>query len=131
MRWNVILRTDSKGDLGVYNVFDDSDFRADVDALLSKKFNKKQFLVELDRIAYYHYSCKVEWETILTTWPPYINVAEINRLVTEYHTKRKPGESLPERVDVNLDEKVKIDVYSQLRMNWSRFTDYVWRESQE
>ena len=32
---------------------------------------------------------------------------------------------------VNLDTKIKIDVYAQLRANWERFSEYVWRESQK
>lgn len=131
MRWNVILRTDSKGDLGVFNIFDDSDFRLDVEKLISKDYDKKQFSKELDLIAHFHFWSKIEWETIFTTWPPYINEDELNRLVTEYHTNRKPGQPLPERIDVKLDRMHKIDIYAQLRMNWERFCDYVWTESRK
>ena len=130
MKWNVILRTDSKGDLGVYNVFDDTAFRLAVEEIFAKKLERKKFLEALDREAYFHYGDKVEWETLLTTWPPYIDENELDRLIAEFHTNRQPSEPLPERIYVTPDKKIKIDVYQQLRANWQRFSDYVWREGQ-
>ena len=131
MKWNVILQTDGKTDLGIYNIFDDVGFRLAIEKLFEKKYDKKRFMEELDREE--HFSCwaKIEWETVFTTWPPYIDREEIDRIITEYHHKRKQGEPLPERVYVNLDTNIKIDVYAQLRANWERFSEYVWRESQK
>ena len=131
MKWNVILQTDGKTDLGIYNVFDDVGFRLAIEKLFEKKYDNKRFMEELDREAHFSFWAKIEWETVFTTWPPYINREEIDRIITEYHHKRKHGELLPERVYVNLDTKVKIDVYAQLRANWERFSEYVWRESQK
>ena len=131
MKWNVILQTDGKTDLGIYNVFDDVGFRLATEKLFEKKYDKKRFMEELDREAHFSFWAKIEWETVFTTWPPYIDREEIDRIITEHHHKRKQGEPLPERVYVNLDTKIKIDVYAQLRANWERFSEYVWRESQK
>ena len=131
MKWNVILQTDGKTDLGIYNVFDDVGFRLAIEKLFEKKYDKKRFMEELDREAHFSFWAKIEWETVFTTWPPYINREEIDRIITEYPHKQKQGEPLPERVYVNLDTNIKIDVYAQLRANWERFSEYVWRESQK
>ena len=94
------------------------------------EYDRERFEKELDGEAHYSFWAKAEWETLFTTWPPYIDAEEIERIINEYHINRKPGEPLPERVDVNLDSKYRIDVYAQLRANWDRFVDYVWRVSQ-
>lgn len=131
MKWNVILKNYSNGGLMCYNIFDNIEFRMNIEKLFERKYDKKRFLEELDSEARYSFWAKIEWETIFTTWPPYIDAAEIERNISEYHINRKPGEPLPERIDVNLETKHKIDVYAQLRANWERFADYMWRESQK
>ena len=130
MKWNVILQNPPSNNLGIYNVFDYYSFRNDVKELFIKQYDKEKFIDELDLIAHYHFSEKVEWETIFTTWPPYIDKEEIERIVTDYHIKRKPGAPLPDRLDVRPDHMRKIDVYDQLKVNWHRFSDYVWKECQ-
>ena len=81
MKWNVILQTDGKTDLGIYNVFDDVGFRLAIEKLFEKKYDKKRFMEELDREAHFSFWAKIEWETVFTTWPPYINREEIDRLL--------------------------------------------------
>lgn len=130
MKWNVILKNYITGKLYAFNVFDDVEFRINVEKLIEQKYDRKRFDTELDLKAHYLFWAKIEWETIFTTWPPNINSEEIERIINEYHINRKPGEPLPERIGVNLDRKYKIDVYAQLRANWDRFSDYVWRIGQ-
>ena len=130
MKWNVILKNHSTGKLHAFNIFDDVEFRMNIEKLIEHKYDRERFEKELDREAHYSFWAKFEWETIITTLPPYIDAEEIDRIINEYHINRKPGEPLPERVDVNLEHKYKIDVYAQLRANWDRFVDYVWRVSQ-
>ena len=130
MKWNVILKNHSTGKLHAFNIFDDVEFRMNIEKLIEHKYDRVRFEKELDGEAHYSFWAKFEWETIITTWPPYIYAEEIDRIKNEYHINRKPGEPLPERVDVNLEHKYKIDVYAQLRANWDRFVDYVWRVSQ-
>jgi len=130
MKWNVILQNPPSNNLGVFNVFDYNSFQIEVKTLFSKKLPKEKFLDELDLIAHYHFCRKVEWETIFTTWPPYIDKEELERIITTYHTERKPGTPIPDRIDITPDKMRKIDVYDQLRANWTRFSEYVWKESQ-
>ena len=130
MKWNVILQNPPSERLGVFNVFDHSSFQMEVNELFQKGYTKEKFTDELDLIAHYHFCAKVEWESIFTTWPPYIDMEELKRIIDTYHINRKPEESLPERVNVMPDRFRKIDVYDQLRVNWKRFVDYVWKEGQ-
>lgn len=130
MKWNVILKKDRSGELCSFNVFDDAEFRMNIEKLFECKYDKKRFLEELDREAHYSFWAKIEWETIFTTWPPYITKDEIERIINAYHVNRKPGEPLPDKIEVTPEHFRKIDVYAQLRANWERFSDYVWRESQ-
>lgn len=131
MKWNVILENYSTERLYAFNVFEDTEFRANVEKLFEKKYDRKRFEEELDLKAHYSFWAKIEWETIFTTWPPYIDADEIERIINEYYINRKKDEPLPDKIDVNLEKHHKIDVYDQLRANWDRFADYVWRESQK
>ena len=130
MKWNVILKNYKSGNLCAFNIFDDVEFRMNIEKLFERKYDKKRFLEELDRAAHYSFWAKIEWESIFTTWPPYIAKDEIERIINEYHINRKQGEPLPDKIKVTPEHYLKIDVYAQLRANWDRFSDYVWKESQ-
>lgn len=130
MKWNVILRDSESGKFKPYNIFEHSDFRLSIEKLFKKQYPKERFLRELDQEIHYFFWAKVEWEMVFTTWPPYINAEEIDRIISEYHINRTAGQSLPENIDINVARWQKIDVYDQLRANWERFADYMWMESQ-
>ena len=131
MKWNVIVKDLSTGRIGPYNIFDCSDFRIAVEKIIAQKYDKTHFLDELDREADYCFRAQIEWETFFTTWPPYIGKEEINRIIKEFYLNREQGVPLPERTEVNLETKHRIDVYAQLRANWERFSDYMWKEGQK
>ena len=131
MKWNVILQDDITGDFKPYNIFEHTDFRLSIERLLEKRYNKELFLKELDQECHYFFWEKVEWEIVFTTWPPYIDEREIDRIISEYYINRTSEQQLPEQIQVNISNWHKIDVYSQLRANWERFADYVWREGQK
>ena len=94
-------------------------------------WNERKRTVAHDRKADYCFRAQIEWETFFTTWPPYIGAEEINRIIKEFYLNREQGVPLPERTEVNLETKHRIDVYAQLRANWERFSDYVWKEGQK
>lgn len=131
MQWNVIFRDLKTGRLKPFNVFENASFRLAVEQLIAKKYDRLRFIKELNSEAHYHFWAKCEWELLFTTWPPRINAEEIKRIIREYHTERKPGEALPQLIDVTPETRYKIDVYAQLQANWDRFADYVWKESQK
>ena len=114
-----------------YNIFEHEAFRLAIEKLFERQYPKDRFFKELDQEARYYFWAQIEWEFFITTWPPYIDAEEISRIISEYHIHRPPEQALPEYIDVNVAKWYKIDAYSQLRANWERFADYMWRESQK
>lgn len=51
----------------------------------------------------YHCWCKCEWEVIISGWP----------------------------LTKNGEEGRKVDAYTQININWDRFTNYVWEHREE
>lgn len=81
----------------IYNVFNHTSFNREVQELLQRKsLNKEDFSEELRAISKYYFWGKNEWEILLN---PCHYKAEYD---------------------------VKIDVYSQLNLNWQQFEEYVW-----
>lgn len=73
----------------------------------------------------YYYWSKSEYETVITTWPPYIESEELDRLNKEKHEREIRNRPFY-RDAVNLTTRYKIDIYTQIMMNWDRFIDYIW-----
>ena len=131
MKWNVILQDPRTGQFKPYNIFEYPDFRISMENLFKRQYPQECFLSELDQEIHHYFRAKIEWEMFITAWPPHINSDEISRIISEYHINRPPEQPIPEQIHVNVTKYYKIDVYSQLRANWERFADYMWRESQK
>ena len=130
MKWNVILQDSQTGNFKSYNIFKYPDFRISMETLFKQQYPQKRFLSEIDQEIHHYFRAKIEWEMFITACPPYINSDEISRIISEYFINRSPEQPLPEQILVNVTKCYKIDIYSQLRTNWERFADYMWRESQ-
>ena len=124
MIWNVYLDDVNRREIKTYNVFNHSTFNEDVKELLQREMTYKEFSEKLESYAMYCFWSKCEYEVIATSFPPYIDKEEMNRVVEEY-------DSHPYRMCVNLETAEKIDVYGQLKMNWKHFVDYVWNFKKE
>lgn len=132
LEWNVFIENPNSRKIEKYNIFGHFHF---YNAILKLKKEVKKFLKEnpdprhvlkykegefserLSREAHYYFWAKCEWEIILTSWPPYVSGEEVDRLQKEksrYNTT------------VNLPISKKVDVYTQLEINWGVFVDYVW-----
>lgn len=117
LEWNV-FRYDFNGkEIIDYNVFNHYGFAQDIKELLSKKLTKEQFSEEAKHDAMYHFWSRCEYETVITSWPPYITSEEKERIIADTSPYPNVCPAVGE----------KIDVYRQLEMNWDRFVDYVWR----
>ena len=85
----------------VFNVFSSYSFQRNLYQLKNdikkKKLSRKDFDEELDKILRYTFWSRCEYEMILDSWPPHKN-----------------------------DKGYKIDVYEQVRLNFDKFSDYVW-----
>ena len=96
MEWTVYYYSINSKKIKTFNVFDHNHFMEAVKNHLRKCTSRDELADALKREAMYYFWGKCEWEILLKPWTD------------------------------NSGEPVKIDVYSQLQMNWDRFVDYVW-----
>lgn len=99
-----------------------------VDLVRIKKKYGHDFIKFADatRSALQHqYWARSEYETVITSWPPYVNNAELDRLNQEREDRIVKGYTFY-RESANLECGYKIDIYSQLMLNWDAFINYVW-----
>lgn len=97
MEWYVYRYDLNSRKVVIFNIFNHSTFKAKVEAHLKKYDDKDKFAEKLRSELLYHYWSKYEWEI------------EISAL----HSKLE-------------DKSEKVDVYSQVRLNWDKFVDYCW-----
>jgi hypothetical protein len=111
----------------VYNIFNHSSFREEVINLKKKKLPKEEFAKKLERKVLYHFWSKFEYEVVVTSFPPYIDKKELDRLNSEYESFNTMYGHYPLRIDVCPETYEKIDIYQQVHLNWDVFVNYVWR----
>ena len=125
--WTVYIRDlNNRDKIRTFNIFEHFGFREDTERYLKKYKNKEEFAEHLKRSLMYYFWAKFEWETVVTTFPPYISVTELERLNTEREQTLKERNREPYMLNVNLNSGEKIDVYNQVMNNWDVFLDYVW-----
>ena len=100
--WWVYISDFNRNCIKKHNVFNHYRFYQDCRKNYRKNKERADFVEQLRKDLMYYYWSKCEWEIVLQHWPPREN----------FH-----------------DEK--IDVYEQVRMNWSAFSDYVWDNRRE
>ena len=127
MIWNVYYRDINSREIKVFNIFNHSYFREAITRLKKKKLPKEEFTKKLEREVRYYFWSKCEYEVVLTSFPPYIDKKELDRLNSEYENFNTMYGHYPLRIDVCPETYEKIDIYQQLHLNWDVFVNYVWR----
>ena len=107
---------------------------ADLSTKELNKYNKYMEAFEdeaLSRECSYYFWSKCEYEIVLTSWPPYVEVEDIDKLKQEVeeHDSKYNWKQL--RINVPLTVAKKIDIYDQLRLNWDAFKTYVFEHEKE
>ena len=98
LEWNVYIADFNRKRIEQYNIFNHSGFSKDVkQAYNSFKDDFEAFCKQLDNALMYYFWCKCEWEIVLSDFPP--------------------SDSFKAQ---------KIDVYSQVKLNWNIFAKQVW-----
>lgn len=87
---------------------------------------KTLFAEEVKNILRYYFWCRSEHEIILTSWPPHVKYEEILRLNNEIESYQRDFNTEPHSLGVNLTVEEKVDIYSQVMLNWDIFINYVW-----
>lgn len=101
--WNVFVEDVNAGRITQYNIFTHGGFLRDCrEALKVYPIDRDGFAAEVKHALMYFFWSKCEYETVLSGWPP------------------------SERT-----ESRKIDVYSQVCLNFEAFVDYLWSHRPE
>lgn len=138
--WNVFVENFNGRKMEIHNVFDHGRFFESLvndKKEMEKKFGVKAkdlmdseeafkfFEEKVKGTFFYYYGSKCEWEIVLTSWPPYVEAEELDRLVKEKDEHiEKYGYFY--RTNLNLDIGAKVDVFDQVSINWSNFMIYLW-----
>lgn len=97
MIWNVYRYSPTAKKVITFNVFDHCGFKMDAENALRKCKTKEELATMVKSSLFYYFCSKYEWEIILS---PYT---------------------------LSLDKTdVKVDVYSQIMINWEHFINYIW-----
>ena len=101
--WNVFVDSFNEKHIKVHNISDHASFLQDC-AKAAKKYkdDREGFEDAIKKELMYYYWSKCEWEIILTSWPVRKNFQD-----------------------------AKVDVYSQVCLNWDVFIDYVGENRKE
>lgn len=126
MIWNVYREDFNNKSIATYNIFDHGGFARDVNELLKANVSRNEFAEQLKRSLRYWFWCKSEHEVVLCSWPVYINKAELDRINTEYEEYNNKWGHYPYKINIAPEVGEKIDIYSQVMMNWEQFVGYVW-----
>lgn len=127
LEWYVFEEDSNQREIIPLNVFEGSSTFIEYLLKVKKKYKDDyiKFAEGVRRALQYSYWSKCEWETIITSWPPFVDGEEIDRLSKEREERIKESGHFY-RTDVGLEVSHKIDIYTQVMMNWDRFIDYVW-----
>ena len=126
LEWNVFYHNINKNKIETLNIFKHSRFNDDVQKALKKIKDKSEFAEHLRRDLFYYFGSKCEYEVVITTFPPYITMKELDKLNEERASHKERYERDYVRLNVGLDTGAKIDIYTQVMNNWDLFLDYVW-----
>ena len=126
LEWNVFRHDVNKNQIVTFNIFNHWKFNEDVKKSLKKFKDKDEFAEHLRRDLMYYFWSKYEYEVVITTFPPYITMDELDRVNHErWNHKDRYGTDYF-RINVSPDTGIKIDIYEQVMNNWNIFLDYVW-----
>lgn len=97
MKWNVFYHNINSDRIEMMNIFQHSGFRRDVEGLLRSHGNKDEFAEQLRKDLMYYFWSRCEYELVLEPWVGGRDTAPL-----------------------------KIDIYTQVMLNWEQFLDYVY-----
>ena len=116
LTWNAYIEDRNSNTIKVFNIFNSFRFISDVIKANNKYKNDFEFLQEVRSSLMYAFWSKSEYEVIITSWPPYIEKEEFERLTKE---------DIKYRTWLNLSMGEKIDIYNQVMINWEAFKLYL------
>lgn len=138
LTWNVLAEDINRKEVVSHNIFDHVGFVKDlVEDLKNLEKNEK---VENFRVAFteriksnlmYYYESKAEWEVVVTSWPPYTSLEEVDKANNEIERYEKEYGHKPYIAHFSPAVGEKVDVYDQVMLNWNMFVEYVLDHTKE
>ena len=116
LTWNAYIEDRNSNTIKVFNIFNSFRFISDIIKANNRYKNDFEFLQEVRSSLMYAFWSKSEYEVIITSWPPYIEKEEFERLTKE---------DIKYRTWLNLSMGEKIDIYNQVMINWEAFKLYL------
>ena len=101
MQWNVFYYNINRKKIETYNIFEHGCFRKYVIEALENHHEKNSFAEKLKSELTYYFWSKSEWEIIITPWL------------------------------CGTTDKMKVDVFDQVMLNFDILVDYVWSNREE
>jgi hypothetical protein len=123
LEWNVFHHNVNAKKIERYNVFNHSSF---YNSVIKIAKNKETFSEDLRKEVMYYFWAKCEMEVVITSWPPYIDAKEYERLTKENNTWIEQRGEPARCLNVCMTVGEKIDIYEQLMLNWDKFVEYTW-----
>lgn len=99
MEWNVYYYDINRQKITTFNIFRHGRFREDVQEHLRTYDDKAEFAEAVRKELSYYFWCKSEYEVLIRAW-----------------------------CGGNGKEEIKIDIYSQVMLNFNKFIDYLWSQ---
>ena len=135
VEWNVYYHDFNANAIKPYNIFHHGSFVEYVKKHKKKYKTKDEFAEALRRELFYYFGSKCEWEVIITKkdsqiiLTPWIGRKEnVSLDVTDDKCFDWPGfyNWMSQKLFVDKDGSMKIDVYSQVLYTFDEFVDYCW-----
>lgn len=126
LKWNVFYHDINRQKITTFNIFNHWKFAEDTQKNLKKFKDKDEFAEELRRDLFYYFGSKCEYEVIITSFPTYITMNELDRLNKDRVLHREKYGRDYVRLNACPDTGAKIDIYTQVMNNWEIFLDYVY-----
>ena len=124
--WNVYKYNINSKKIEQFNIFDHWRFKEAVEYDLNKINDKEKFSEELKNNLLYYFWSKYEYEIVITSFPIHIDKKELDRINSDYESYCEYYGHAPYLMYVNPDVGEKIDIYSQIMLNYNIFLDYLW-----
>jgi hypothetical protein len=129
LSWKVLREDFNKGTIEYYDIFKGGHWQEIIESLMHSCKSKEEFSAELRKKLMYQYWSRSEYEVVVTSWPPYIKVENIEEMKSEVEKHNSECNWEQVRISPTLTVAKKIDVFEQLNMNWEQFINYVWENA--
>ena len=111
-----------------YNIFKNFRFMEGLTEAYSQFVENKdlnKFKEKIKNQLLYSYWGRCEYEVVITSWPPHVDVEEIDKAKKEIEEHNSKYNQKQFRTCINLNVGKKVSIYDQVMLNFDIFFDYI------